>query len=370
MVKLFQLRLASLLVVMAVFSLLLAACGDNTATTAPAATTAAATTAAATTSTATTAATTTVASTTAATTAAVAATTAAGSSGGGKLIAIITPSQDNPFFKAEAEAADAQAKKLGYQTLVLVHDDDANKQNQLIDTAIARKASAIILDNAGADASIAAVQKAKDAGIPSFLIDREINANGVAVAQIVSNNYQGATLGAQQFVDLMGEKGTYVELTGKESDTNAGIRSKGYHDIINKYTDMKMVAQQSANWSQTEAFQKMQTILQANPDIKGVIAGNDTMALGASAALKAAGKTNVIVVGFDGSPDVISEIKAGGNIKATVLQPAVKIAQMAVDQADKYIKNGNKTTQVEKQSIDCELVTTKNADQYGVFGPK
>ena len=97
--------------------------------------------------------------------------------GNGKLIAIITPSHDNPFFKAEAEGAEAKAKELGYETLVLVHDDDANKQNELIDTAIARGAKAIILDNAGADASVAAVKKAKDAGIPSFLIDREINAD-------------------------------------------------------------------------------------------------------------------------------------------------------------------------------------------------
>ena len=201
------------------------------------------------------------------------------------LIAIITPSPDNPFFKAEADGAAAKAKELGYETLIASHDDDANKQSELIDTAIARGAKAIILDNAGADATVAAVQKAKDAGIPSFLIDREINATGVAAAQIVSNNYQGAQLGAGEFVKLMGEKGNYVELVGKESDTNAGIRSKGYHDVIDAYPDLKMVAQQSANWSQTEAFDKMETILQANPDIKGVISGNDTMAMGAIAAL-------------------------------------------------------------------------------------
>ncbi len=90
------------------------------------------------------------------------------------LIAIITPSHDNPFFKAEAVGAEAKAKELGYETLVLVHDDDANKQTQLIDTAIGRGAKAIILDNAGAEASIAAVQKAKDAGIP-VLPDRPRN---------------------------------------------------------------------------------------------------------------------------------------------------------------------------------------------------
>src|SRR5262249_22400324 len=154
---------------------------------------------------------------------------------GKKLIVIITPPHDNPFFKAEAEAADARAKELGYETMILTHGGDANRQDQLIETAIAQKAAAIILDNAGADASVAAVQKAKAAGIPSFLIDREINETGAAAAQIVSNNYQGATLGAEKFVELMSEKGNYVELTGKESDTNAGIRSKGYHDALDKY---------------------------------------------------------------------------------------------------------------------------------------
>ena len=90
-----------------------------------------------------------------------------------------------------------------------------------------------------------------------------------------------------------------------------------------------MVAQQSANWSQTEGYSKMETILQANPDIQGVIAGNDTMAMGAIAALQAAGRKDVIVVGFDGSNDVRDSINAGG-IKATVMQPAFAQAQMAV----------------------------------------
>lgn len=282
-----------------------------------------------------------------------------------KLIVIITPSHDNPFFAAEAQGAEARAKELGYATQVYSHDDDANKQNELFDTAIASKAAAIILDNAGADASVAAVQKAKDAGIPTFLIDREINASGVAAVQIVSNNYQGAQLGAQAFVTAMGEKGNYVELVGKESDTNAGIRSKGYHDVIDQYPDLKLVAQQSANWSQTEAFTKMESILQANPDIQGVIAGNDTMAMGAAAALEAAGRTDVKVVGFDGSNDVRDAIKAG-KIVATVLQPAYRQAQYAVELADKYIKEG-KTGVEEKISMDCVLIDATNADKLETF---
>jgi erythritol transport system substrate-binding protein len=285
-----------------------------------------------------------------------------------KLIAIIVPSPENPFFKAEADAAEAKAKALGYDTLVLVHNDDPVKQDQLFDTAIARKAAAIILDNAGADATIAAVKKAKDAGIPSFLVDREINATGSAVAQLVSNNYQGATLGAEEFAKIMGEEGDYVELIGKETDTNAGIRSKGYNDTLSQYPKLKKVAAQSANWNQAEAFQKMQTIIQQFPNIKGVISGNDTMALGAYAALKAAGKGKVIVVGFDGSPDVADSIKAG-EIRATVLQPVVHLSELAVDQADQYIKNG-KASQDEKQTIDCVLINPDNVKNYTSFGLK
>lgn len=281
------------------------------------------------------------------------------------LAAILTPSHDNPFFKSEAEGAELRAKELGYDTLVLVHDDDPNKQSEMFDTAIARGAKFIILDNAGADATVAAVKRAKVAGIPTFLIDREIKETGIAVSQIVSNNYQGAQLGAEEFVRLMGETGNYVELVGREADTNAGIRSSGYHDIIDQYPDMKMVAQQSANWSQTEAFEKMESILQANPDIKGLISGNDTMAMGAWAALKAAGREDVIVVGFDGSNDVRDSILAGG-IKATVLQPAYRQAQWAVEQAHDYLVKGS-TGKTEKQLMDCVLINHENAAKLETF---
>jgi len=285
--------------------------------------------------------------------------------GDGKLIAIITASLNNPFFVQVADSADAEAKKLGYTTLVLSNDDDASKQDQEIDNIISRKAVALILDNAGSDASIAAVQKAAKAGIPAFLVDREINKTGVAKAQIVSNNYQGATLGAQDFVKALGEKGRYVELVGREADVNAGVRSKGYHDVLDQYPDLKILDRQSANWIQTEAYTKMESILQAHPDLEGVIAGNDTMALGAAAALKAAGKSNVIVVGLDGSNDARDAVKSGA-LRATVLQPIAQIAVLAVDEADQFLRTGS-TGKPEKQLIDCTLITKENAEKLNNF---
>ena len=287
------------------------------------------------------------------------------------LIVIITPSHANPYFKTVADAASAKAAELGYDSLVIQHDDDVTKQAEAFDTAIARKAAAIICDNAGADATIAPVQAAKEAGIPTFLVDREINSTGDAVAQMVSNNYQGASLVAEYFVECMGEEGNYVEMLGKESDTNAGVRSQGFHDVIDQYEGLVMIEQQTANWEQTEAYEKMESIIQAQgaENIKGVICGNDTMAMGVIEACLKAGMTDVVVCGFDGSNDVRDSILRG-EIKATGLQPIAYIAEQAVVQADQYIKTGS-TGLEEKQLMDCVLINAENAgnlDNFALVG--
>jgi len=282
-----------------------------------------------------------------------------------KLIAVIVPSQDNPFFKAEADAAAARAQELGYRVRIDSHDDDAFKQDNLIDVAIASNAAVLILDNAGADASISAVRRATRAGIACFLIDREITVNGVAKAQIIADNAQGARLAGAEFAREMGGRGAYAELVGRESDTNAQVRTTGFHTEIDKFPSLDMVSRQSANWSQSEGFQKTETMLQAHGNIRGIIAGNDTMAVGAATAIKASGLHDILVVGFDGSPDALQAIRQG-TVAATVLQPAVKISRMAVEQADHFLKTGS-TGQPERQVIPCELVTRQNVDQFGVF---
>jgi erythritol transport system substrate-binding protein len=281
------------------------------------------------------------------------------------LIVVMTPSHENPFFKAESNAAAERARALGFDTLELAHDDDVAKQDRLVDTAIARGAAAIILDNADAAASVSALRRAREAGIPSFLVDRAIARDGVAVAQIIADGYEGARLGAQELVRRLGGEGDYVELVGKESDTNARLRSQGFADVLDKVPGMRRVARVTANWSQTEAFQKMETVLQKHRDVKGVIAGNDTMALGAAAALKAAGLSGVVIVGFDGSPDALAAIRRG-ELAATILQPAAQLAALAAEQAHAYMSRGA-TGQPERQLIPCELVTAENVDEFGLF---
>ena len=113
---------------------------------------------------------------------------------------------------------------------------------------------------------------------------------------------------------------------------------------------------------------EQEAFISANPDIDGDICGNDTMALGAQAALLTAGRADVICVGFDGSDEAIESIMKG-ELKATSLQPVAEMAIQAAVQADSWIKTG-KTGKPEKQSIDMVLLTPENADQYEKYAPK
>lgn len=280
------------------------------------------------------------------------------------LMTIIVNDPSNPYWFTEGEVAKKTAEGLGYKAVVGGHKGDTNTESNLIDTAITNKSVAIILDPANADGSVGAVKRAIAANIPVFLINAEINQEGLAKAQLVSNNAQGAGLGATQWVESVGDKGKYVELFGAPSDNNAATRSNGYETVLSQYPDLVRVGKDVANWDRTQGHDKMQALLQANPDIIGVISGNDEMALGAIAALKKAGKLDQVKVGgFDGSPDAIAAIKAG-ELQYTVLQPVAVFSEAAVKQADNFIKTGKTGVDHEKQLFDCILITKDNVDKY------
>jgi len=280
------------------------------------------------------------------------------------LISIIVNDPANPYWFTEGEVAKATAIELGYEATVAAHKGDTNTEARLIDAAITNGAKAIILDPANADGSVGVVRKATEAGIPVFLVNAEINEAGIAIAQLVSNNAQGAAMGAVAWVEAVGDTAKYVEFFGNPADNNAATRSNGYNTVISQYPDLEKVAEEVANWDRTQGHNKMQSIMQANPDIQAVISGNDEMALGAIAALKEAGKLEgVIVGGFDGSPDAVEAVKAG-EMAYTVLQPVAVFSREAVIQADHYIKNGTAMVADEKQLFDCLLITMDNVANY------
>ncbi|QEN85308.1 D-ribose ABC transporter substrate-binding protein [Labrys sp. KNU-23] len=287
-----------------------------------------------------------------------------GSASAAGLISVIVTDPANPYWFTEGEVAKKTAEQLGYTASVAAHKGDTNTESTLIDTAITNKSAAIILDPANADGSVGAVKKAVDAGIPVFLVNAEINKEGLAKAQLVSNNAQGAAVGAEQWVNSIAKSGKYVELFGNPADNNAATRSNGYETVLTQYPDLTKSAQEVANWDRAQGYQKMQSMLQAHPDIIGVISGNDEMALGAIAALKEAGKLSKVKVGgFDGSPDAVAAIKAG-ELQYTVLQPVAVFSKEAVVQADNFIKTGKTGAATEKQLFDCVLITKDNVDKY------
>src|SRR5688572_11489226 len=263
--------------------------------------------------------------------------------GGGEAggpIAVITVDPSNPYWKAEIDTAAAEFKKLGYEPTTSAHENDPDTQNQLIETAINDKVKGVLLDPAGADESVAAVQKLVDANIPVVLINAEISQTGLAKAQIVSNNAQGATVGAEEWAKAMNYKGTYVELLGKPSDNNAQVRSDGYKSVISQYPDLKEVGEEIANWDRQEGQQKMEALLSKNPNVQGVIAGNDEMALGAINALKEKGNLDKVkVLGFDGNNDAVAAVEKGEMV-ASVLQPIVEGTKKAAAQLDSVVRTG------------------------------
>jgi erythritol transport system substrate-binding protein len=286
---------------------------------------------------------------------------------GGGTIAIITVDPSNPYWKAEVDTAVAAAKKLGYKTTTAAHNNKPDEQNTIIETAINDGVKGIVLDPAGADESVAAVQKVVAANIPVVLVNAEISKTGLAKSQIVSNNAQGASAGAEAWSEAMKYKGTYVELLGKPSDNNAQVRSDGYKSVIDQFPDLKRVGKEIANWDRQEGQEKMEALLSKNPNIDGVIAGNDEMALGAINALKEAKKlSQVKVLGFDGNQDAANAVKKGEMV-ATVLQPIVSATNKAVTQLDSVIKTGKTGVADEKQAIDCVLITKENAAKLDNF---
>ena len=165
----------------------------------------------------------------------------------------------------------------------------------------------------------------------------------------------------------MGEKGEYVELFVNPTDNNSQVRSDGYAGVISQYPGLVSVQKETANWDRAEGKQKMETMLAAHPNITGVIAGNDEMALGAIQALKDKNKLQQVkVLGFDGNQDAVNAVK-NGEMVATVLQPIVEGTTLAVQQADNFIKNGETGVADEKQAIDCVLITKDNADKVNNF---
>jgi ribose transport system substrate-binding protein len=289
-------------------------------------------------------------------------------SGGEKKIAVVISTLDNPWFVVLSKAAQKRIEELGYEAVEFDSQNDTSKEAAHFENILASGYAAILFNPTDADGSIANVRKAKERGVPVFCIDREINASDAAASQILSDSFSGCVAIGEKFVQDVGEEGKYVQILGIVGDNNTTTRSEGFHSVVDRYTGLKMVAQQSADCDRTKAMQVMESILQAQSDIDAVFCGNDAMAMGAYKALEAAGKNDKVkVYGFDGADDVVALIKEG-KIAATGMQFPKDMARKAAEFADEWIKGRRDFPQ--KIPVAVELVTRENVDDYADFGRK
>ncbi|MDN7241972.1 ribose ABC transporter substrate-binding protein RbsB [Planococcus sp. N028] len=256
---------------------------------------------------------------------------------------------NNPFFVTLSEGAEAKAKELGAKLSVVDAQDNASKQASDVEDLIQQGVDMIMINPVDSEAVAAAVESANSANIPVITVDRS-SAGGEVVSHIASDNIAGGEMAGEHLLSLVGEDALVAELEGVPGSSAARERGEGFNNVAKD--SMEVAAKQTANFNRSEGLSVMENILQANPDIKGVFAHNDEMALGALEAIEASGK-DIIVVGFDATDDAAKAVK-DGRLAGTIAQKPKMIGEKALETAVQSLK-GEKV----EASIPVELELIK-----------
>lgn len=252
---------------------------------------------------------------------------------------------NNPFFVTLSEGAEAKASELGASLSVVDAQDDASKQASDVEDLIQQGVDMILINPVDSEAVASAVQSANGADIPVITVDRSAE-SGEVVSHIASDNVAGGEMAAEHLLSLVGDGAQVAELEGVPGSSAARERGEGFNNVA--ADSLEVVAKQTANFNRAEGLSVMENILQANPEVTGVFAHNDEMALGALEAIEAAG-ADVTVVGFDATDDAIAAVEEG-RLAGTIAQKPEMIGEMAVDTAVQHL-NGEEV----EASIPVEL---------------
>jgi ribose transport system substrate-binding protein len=265
---------------------------------------------------------------------------------------------NNPFFVDVKKGAEKGASDNNVKLIVTDAQNQASQQQSDIENLIQKKPDVLIIDPCDSDAIIAAIQEANTAKIPVITVDRASN-GGTVASHIGFDAIKAGSLAGDYLGKALNGKGKVVEIMGIMGTNVAQDRSKGFNEAISKYPNIKIVAKQTADFDRAEAMKVMENILQANPEIDGVYAANDEMALGATEAITAANRMDKItLVGNDAIDDALASIKAGKQ-KATIAEPPFYLGKTGVENAIKLINGG---TLEKKTILDSTLVTKDNVD--------
>jgi galactofuranose transport system substrate-binding protein len=225
---------------------------------------------------------------------------------------------NNPWRLAETESVKSEAAKRGWQLVYTDAAGSAAKQVSDVNSMIAQQVDVILLAPREEKPLVPAVMAAKKAGIPVILLDRRVDPVAKPgrdyLTFIGSDFVEEGKRAADWLVKATKGKATIIELEGTTGSSPANDRKKGFDEVIKQNPDMKIVASQSGDFARDKGRQVAETLLQAHPDTTAIYAHNDEMALGAIAALEAAGKKpgkDIIVVSIDGEKDGVQAIVDG-----------------------------------------------------------
>ncbi|PGY06609.1 monosaccharide ABC transporter substrate-binding protein, CUT2 family [Bacillus sp. OV166] len=267
----------------------------------------------------------------------------------------------NPFFVAMSKGVEEAGKELGAEVFVESAEYDLAKQTSQIENFITKNVDVILLNAVDTKGIAAAVQQAKDAGIPVIAVDT--NAEGGVDATVTSDNYQAGKLAGEYVIEQLGGKGNIAIIDGPPVSAVTD-RIKGFEDAI-KDSKIKIVAKQNGEGNREKALTVMESILQANPSgsIDAVFAINDPEAIGVEIAQEQADrKDEFFIVGVDGAPEVTEAMaKKGSTIKATSAQSPSEMVKKAVEIGMK-VKNGEDVEDLIK--VPVKLVTQDKLDSY------
>ena len=249
-------------------------------------------------------------------------------------MALVVSTLNNPFFVTLKDGAEAKAKELGYQMVVLDSQNDPAKELANVEDLTVRKVSAILVNPTDSAAVGNAIMLANKAGIPVLTLDRGANV-GEVKAHIASDNIAGGKMSGDFIASKLGKNIDVIQLEGIAGTSAARDRGEGFAQAV-KANGFKVLASQPADFDRTKGLNVMENLLAAHPDVKAVFAQNDEMALGALRATQAAGK-QVLIVGFDGTDDGKAAVKSG-KLGATVAQQPALIGAIGMETADKVLK--------------------------------
>jgi len=268
-------------------------------------------------------------------------------------LGLVLSTLNNPFFVTLRDGAQAAADEAGVELVIVDAQDDSARMTSGIEDLINSQVDALLINPTDADAVVPSIQQANDAGIPVFTVDRGSN-GGTVVSHIASDNVAGGRMAAEFLCEAIGGEGNVVELQGIAGTSAARDRGQGFNEYMSENCpNAEIVAQQTANFNRDEGLTVFENILQAQPEIAGVFAHNDEMILGAIQAAEAAGRTEIVFVGFDAVDDAVEAVN-DGTLAATVAQQPELMGRLAVATSVSHL-NGD--TVEENIPVDLSLVT-------------